>query len=237
MFDALGMDGTDDLTSPDAVRPARPDHADIKARFAAVLQPPVEEPVDVSAYLLHPPPSAAELERRDRRRLVVRWGSLAAAGVLGVILLVPMPGGGDVTPVGPDGSGARVEQVADDSYPQRVDVPLAPARRPTATRVKAPANAARATVARPVATTVGRRPAAAAVHRQPVTRRPPAATRAPQAGSQQGVSSAQSASSAGTAPAPANPVAPPNGEGVTSSTDAPTVDEGVGTSGSGGSSG
>src|SRR5690606_23534405 len=52
----------------------------------SALPPPA---VDVRTYLLDPPPTDDELALRERRRLLVRRGSLGCAALLSLVLLAP----------------------------------------------------------------------------------------------------------------------------------------------------
>lgn len=129
-----------------------------------------DDPVDVRAYLLDPPPTAEQLERVERRRLLVRRGSIAATAVLAVVLLAPWPGSGAAQR--DEAAVAAVPAAATDAEPTqalpvRVDVP--PRARPARAR---PARAR----PRPPATSPAPAPA-----QDPIPSRPAPATSSPAA--------------------------------------------------------
>jgi hypothetical protein len=250
MLDDLGMDGSSDTTRDQGQAAARRASDDIGARFAAVMAPPfAEEPVDLAAYLLDPPPSAARVEQLDRRRRIVRIGSLVAAGVLVVVLLAPMPGrgGGSEARAGRQGAPS-VESgtdAIDTAYPVRVDSP-APlvrrhairTRRTGARRVPAVRRSPRAVTSRAGGLVSGSRVATRVIPAHPAPRASAAAhARAPaQVGG--GGSAGQSANGGGVAGPAASggggggPVAVgSSGAAANTSSDAPTSGDGVGVAG------
>lgn len=125
--------------------------------------------IDVATYLLNPPPSPQELDRRARHRRLVGVLSLAACIVLALVLVAPWPS--DVPHEQPAHATERAtphdEPAAPtvEALPKRLDVPghrvratrldapsahvPAPSRRPRATHPRAARSAARAPVRTP----------------------------------------------------------------------------------------
>lgn len=132
-LDALDMDPTDEL----ATTPISDPLDDIRLHLDDLMtggdRPP---PVDVRAYLLDPPPTAEQVARLERRRLLVRHGSIAACALVAVLLLAPWPNGEDDRTIAraADPGPLATAPAAQPELPQRVDVPVRRAA-PPSTRV------------------------------------------------------------------------------------------------------
>lgn len=212
--------------SPDTTtRRERDDLDEIGARLAAVMQP-AAEPVDVAAYLLHPPPTADAIARRDRQRRFVRTGSLVGAALLAVVLLVPLPGRDH------EGASPHADPVASDTaapYPQRVDVPVAPGA-PTRTSGRRAASSGHGVEETQGAGTIGGtgQPRAASPRRVAGGRG--GAVPAAHVSATSSVQGAEAAPQVATSNGVAASGAAPAGASNTTSSDAPSSDMGVGTS-------
>jgi hypothetical protein len=114
---------------------------------AAPAGAPVRDPagIDVATYLLNPPRSPVDVERRARRQRIVGIGSVIACILFGVVLVAPWPGGGSSPR--PDAAPRVVQQPAQSAtrgasvdppaaaLPERLDVPT---HHVAATRLDAP---------------------------------------------------------------------------------------------------
>lgn len=105
----------------------------VRGQFEQVMAP-AQEPVDVRAYLLDPPPTAEEAERAERRRQLVRRGSIVATVVIGLVLLAPWPRTGESrssSPQAPHASTATTPSEPVGAVRVDADMPAAvPARQP-----------------------------------------------------------------------------------------------------------
>lgn len=132
-------------TDPRSLRPPEPP-ARVRSGFEAVMGDPDPAEIDVRDYLLDPPLTPDQVVLLERRRLLVRRGSLAVAALVGVLLVAPWPGGAADQALPPPTDRAPTV-AATESTPG----PPAGAVRLDAPRGRAPARAGRRTGGRGVA--------------------------------------------------------------------------------------
>jgi hypothetical protein len=162
--------------------PLDPDLEVIGRRFEDVMggSEPEAPPVDVRAYLLDPPPTAAELERQARRRLLVRRGSVALAALVAIVLVAPWPSGADpqspaAAPDQPTATSGAVDEPSATTLPVRVDRPVhAPVIHRRHARRRAPAPRQQVPVSTPRVARISVQPRHAAPSPKPASTAPAA---------------------------------------------------------------
>lgn len=146
MDDAISHEGGSGV---DAAR--RASLRDVQARLQEMLDgkarrearpemPPAQPvPINISAYLLDPPPSQADQAGRERRRVLVRRWSIGVSFAIALVLVLPMPGAQEPNPAKEPASSTESLRTAsaETAAAEPTGAPAAPAAvrvdRPTPT--------------------------------------------------------------------------------------------------------